>query len=223
MKKLVKSIVIIVIISIANFGYSQSEIKVRFIGNCGLHFTDGKTNVFVDFPYKSGAHNYMEYDNSQLFNIAKNSIFIFTHRHSDHYSKKLVKLMKKKYKGKVYGNWNVKQLYELNNSIKDFTIKAIKTLHKFTFKHYSYLITWHGKKIYITGDTGSLDRLSKIKNIDWVFTNPWLLMNAQNEKIKIDAKKIAIYHLYPNQKINGITPDNVRVLKNENEIIQIEY
>ena len=224
MKKVIKSILVIVFIFITNFGYSQTnEIKVRFIGNCGLYFTDGNTNIYVDFPYKSGAHKYMEYDKSQLDNITDNSIFIFTHRHKDHYSKKLVKQMKKKYKGRIYGNWNVKKLDELNNSINEFTIRAIKTPHRFTFKHYSYLITWHGKNIYITGDTGSLDEVSKIKNIDWIFTNPWLYMNAQKEKITIDAKMFAIYHLYPDQKINGKIPNNLKILKTENETIEIQY
>jgi len=224
MKKIIKSILVIVFIFITNSGYSQTnEIKVRFIGNCGLHFTDGNTSIYLDFPYKSGAHNYMEYDKSQLDSITDNSIFIFTHRHKDHYSKKLVKQMKKKHKGRIFGNWNVKKLDELNNSISEFTIRAIKTSHSFALKHYSYLITWHGKNIYITGDTGSLDEVSKIKNIDLIFTNPWLYMNAQDEKITIDAKIFALYHLYPDQTINGEIPDNLKVLKTENETIEIQY
>lgn len=48
-----------------------NEITIRFIGNCGMYFTDGTTNFYVDFPYKSGAHNYMEYDSSELDNIKK--------------------------------------------------------------------------------------------------------------------------------------------------------
>jgi len=223
-KKVMKSKFIVVIILITNFVYGQTnEIKIKFIGNCGLHLTDGNTSIYIDFPYKSGAHNYMKYDNAQFDSIIDNSIFIFTHRHKDHYSKKLVKQMKRKFKGKIYGNWNVKQLNELNNTINEFTIKAIKTPHRFTFKHYSYLITWHGKKIYISGDTGSLDEISKIKNIDWCFINPWLFMNAQDEKITIDTKIFALYHLYPDQKINGKIPDYLKVLKTENEIFKMKY
>ena len=62
-----KLIIIIVIILISNYGYSQTnKITVKFIGNCGLYLTDGNLNIYIDFPYKSGAHNYMEYDKSEI-------------------------------------------------------------------------------------------------------------------------------------------------------------
>jgi len=217
-----KIFVIITLIFFMNFGYSQTdEIKIKFIGNCGMYLTDGNINLYVDFPYKSGAHKYMKYDENQLYNISENSIFLFTHKHKDHYSKKLVRKMKKKYNGKIYDNWNVNKLDDLNNTLNNFSIKAIKTPHSFTFKHYSYLITWHNKKIYFTGDTGSLEAINGVKNIDWLFTNPWLFMNAKSKKIKIDTKMIGLYHLYPNQKIEGEIPKNMMILKKENEIITI--
>jgi L-ascorbate metabolism protein UlaG (beta-lactamase superfamily) len=215
---------IITLISIANSGFSQSnEIKIKFIGNCGLYLTDGNINVYVDFPYKSGAHKYMEYDKSELESIKDNAVFLFTHRHSDHYSKKLVKKIKKKFGGNVYGNWNADKLKELNDFANGFSIQAFKTSHMFTFKHYSYVITWHDKKIYISGDTGDLEAVSKLKDVDWAFVNPWLYMNAKSEKIKIDAKNFGMYHLYPNQKINGQIPGNLLILKNQGEIITIPY
>lgn len=152
--------------------------------------TDGNINLYVDFTYKSGAHRHIEYDESELKNIKENAVFLFTHRHSDHYLKKLVRKMKKEFAGYVYGNWNTDQLKELNNSTNDFSIQEFKTSYKFAFKHYSYLITWHGKKIYLSGHTGDLTEISKIKDIDWAFVNPWIYMNAENKKVKIDAKKI---------------------------------
>ena len=218
-----KAILFAFVFIIGNIGYSQTnEIKVRFIGNCGLYITDGNSNIYVDFPYKSGAHKYMEYGQSELDNIKDNPIFLFTHRHSDHYSKNLLKKVIKKFKGKVYGNWNISDLKELNSSIDDFSIKAIKTSHRFTFKHFSYVIVWHSKKILISGDTGDIEKLSKVKNIDWAFTNPWLFMN-QNKEVKLDTKMYAMYHLYPNQNINGEIPENLIILKNQNEIISIPY
>jgi L-ascorbate metabolism protein UlaG (beta-lactamase superfamily) len=225
MKKIfTKTLLLVTIICFANLGFSQSnEIKIKFIGNCGLYLTDGKINLYVDFPYKSGAHNYMKYDESELKNIKENAVFLFTHRHSDHYSKKLVRKMKKEFAGNVYGNWNADKLKELNSFTNDFSIQESKTSHKFTFKHYSYLITWHGKKIYLSGDTGDLEDLSKIKNIDWAFINPWIYMKAENEKVKIDAKNFGMYHLYPNQEINGEIPENLIILKKQGEIITIPY
>jgi L-ascorbate metabolism protein UlaG (beta-lactamase superfamily) len=214
------SFLIIILIVITNFGFSQTnEIKITFIGNAGLHITDGNTNLYVDFPYKSGAHKYMKYDKSILDSIKENSIFLFTHRHSDHYSKKLLK----KLNGKKYGNWNVSELVKLNDSIPNFSIQAFKTSHKFTFKHYSYLIIWHNKKIYINGDTGDVEPLSKIKNIDWAFVPYWILQNAKEDSIKIDAKNIGVYHLYPIQQITGTIPDNMIFLKEQNKVILISY
>lgn len=209
------------IVIISTLCYSQpAEIKIRFIGNCGMHMTDGQLNIYVDFPYKSGAHKYMEYNKSVLDSINDNSIFIFTHRHSDHYSKKLVKRLK----GKVYGNRNVQELEkELNTSFQEFSIQAFKTSHIFTLKHYSYLITWHNKKIYVNGDTGDVEPVSKIDAIDWVFAPFWLYSNAKKENITIHTKMYGIYHLYPTQVIGEGFPDSVHFLTKQNEVIEIPY
>lgn len=182
-------------------GFSQvSEIKIKFIGNCGLYMTDGVQNIYVDFPYKSGAYNYMEFDDAELDSIRDNSIFIFTHKHADHYSKKNLRKVLKKKKGQTYGPWNIDELLKLSESIPDFSIEAFKTEHKvfgFSFKHYSFLINWHGKRIYLSGDTGKTGAISKIANIDWAFIPYWLYKNAKDENVKIDAKMVGIYHLYP--------------------------
>ena len=218
-----KLLLIVLLLLISYFGFGQSnEIKIKFIGNCGLHMTDSKSNFYIDFPYKSGAHNYMEYDKSEIDSIKDNAIFIFTHHHADHYSNKILK----KLDGQKFDPWNIAQLEKLSESIPEFQIKAFKTDHTvfgISFKHYSYLITWHGKKIYLSGDTGDLEVLKNIRDIDWAFVNPWLYMNAKNEKVTIDAKKIAIYHLYPNQKIDGKIPENLLILKNQGEIIKVAF
>ncbi len=218
-----KFLLISTLICTSNFGFCHSSaIKIKFIGNCGLYLTDGNSNLYIDFPYKSGAYKYMEYDKSEIDSIKNNAIFIFTHRHADHYSKKILK----KLNGQKFDPWNVSKIEKLAESIPDFKIQAFKTKHKvfgISFKHYSYLITWHGKKIYISGDTGDLEDVSKIKDIDWAFVNPWLYMNSKNEKVKIDAKKFGIYHLYPDQKIDGEIPNNMEILKNQGEIIILPY
>src|SRR5690606_29901333 len=156
---------------------------------------------------------YMEYDEVELNNMQENPILLFTHRHADHYSKKLVKKIKKQFGAKAYGNWNIDKLQELNNVENEFSIQAIKTSHQFTFTHYSYIIIWHGKKIYISGDTGDLEEVSKLQDIDWAFMNPWLFMNAQNEKTTINTQMFGIYHLYPFQKLPEEVPENIVFLK----------
>jgi L-ascorbate metabolism protein UlaG (beta-lactamase superfamily) len=228
-----KILLIITVVWISNFGFSQSnEIKIKFIGNCGLHITDGESNFYIDFPYKQRAYRWMspsllKYDKSRVFgtynkseidSIKENAIFIFTHKHLDHYSKKILN----KLDGKIYNTWNVSELEKLSDSISDFNIQAFKTKHKVfgaSYKHYSYLITWHGKKIYISGDTNDFEHLSNIKDIDWAFVNFW----SQKEHSKIDAKNFGIYHLDPIQKVIGEIPDNFLILINQGEIIKIPF
>lgn len=212
---------IIIVFFISSFGYSQTnEIKVKFIGNCGLYLTDGNLNIYIDFPYKSGAHNYMEYDRSEIDNIKENPIFIFTHKHSDHYSRKLLK----KLNGKKYGSWNVSKLKELNSNNNSFSITSFKTKHRFCFNHYSYLITWHDKRIYISGDTEDADTIATISGIDWAFIPVWLLMDAKEKGIKLSTniKMIGIYHIGPN---DNITTDDSKfhLLDKQGKQIKIPY
>lgn len=206
-------------------GFSQSnEIRIKFIGNCGLYMTDGNLNVYVDFPYKSGAYNYMEYSRSELDSINDNSVFIFTHRHADHYSRKLLKRLN----GKVHGPWKVTKKRrldpaQLSDSVKDFSLQAFKTSHKFSFKHNSYLLTWHNKKIFITGDTEDAEPLSKAGRLDWVFAPFWIYTNAKEEQVTINTEMRGVYHLYPHQTIGEGFPPDMIFLKEQNRVISIPY
>lgn len=198
-----KIVVLITFCSIATFGFSQvAEIKFEFIGNCGFRMTDGIRDFYIDFPYKSGAYGYMEFDESDLDKVKENSIFIFTHTHADHYSKKNLKRVMKEKGGEKYGFFKISELEKLSKDIEGFEIKSFKTRHTFfgiPFKHYSFLITWHGKNIYISGDTTNPATIGQMKNIDLAFVPYWILNNAKEQKIEIDAKRFAIYHLYPSQ------------------------
>ena len=215
------------LILITNLGFSQTDkIKIEFIGNCGLYMTDGITNIYTDFPYKSGAHNYMEFDESELDSIKENSIFIFTHKHSDHYSKKNIKKVIKEKGGKKYGSWNIEELKNLKESVPNFSIQVFKTKHKWSSKHYSYLITWHDKKIFLSGDTESAETIGTVKNIDWAFVPYWILLDAKENDIKIDAEMFGVYHLatvqIPSAKENYDEIDNIKPMVEQGEVFYIE-
>jgi len=83
-------------LTLGNVCIAQDKLHIKFIGNCGLHLSDDATNIYTDFPYKSGAFGYMKYSNVELDSIEANSVFIFTHKHADHYSKKIVRTLLKK-------------------------------------------------------------------------------------------------------------------------------
>ncbi|WP_299118956.1 hypothetical protein [uncultured Winogradskyella sp.] len=212
---------------IATLGFSQSkEITIQFLGNCGLYITDGTTNIYTDFPYKSGAHGYMEFDESQLDSIKDNSIFIFTHKHSDHYSEKNIKKVIKEKGGKKYGSWNIEALKNLEESLENFSVEVFKTKHKWSPNHYSYLITWHDKRIFLSGDTESAETIGTLKNMDWAFVPYWVLLDAKENDIKIDAKMFGVYHLatvqIPSAKEKYDDLDNIKPMVEKGEKIILE-
>jgi len=164
MKHLLKFVCFLTLVSVSVVASGQTnEIKIRFIGNCGLYMTDGNSNIYIDFPYKSGAYNLMEYDLSELDSVKTNPIFIYTHKHADHFSGKLVKKLVKNLGGEIYSPWNIKELLKLNDRITDFTIEVFKTKHRYSINHYSYLITWHNKKLFISGDTEQAETIAAFK------------------------------------------------------------
>jgi len=199
----------------------ENKITIRFIGNCGLHMTDGTTNIYTDFPYKSGAYGYMKFNTSELERIKKNSIFIFTHMHADHYSGKNMRSILKEKGGKKFTPRRMKKLKKHAKQIPDFDIQIIRTKHRFSLKHASYLITWHGKKIFLSGDTESAQTAGELKDIDWAFIPSWILLDAKEKNIQIDARHKAVYHLYPNQKTNP--KKNTIFLDKTGETISIPF
>lgn len=208
----------------SNLGFSQSnEIKIQFLGNCGLYLTDGTMNVYVDFPYKSGAFNYMEFDRATLDSIRENSIFIFTHKHPDHYSGKNMRKTLREKGGQKYGKWNIDQLTQLSNPTGDFSVQALQTKHRFSFKHYSYLLTWHGKKIYFSGDTETTDTVLTMQDLDWAFVPYWIAMEVNEQNVSIDTKMVGVYHFYPNTQITNSSPDKIKTLDKQGERIVIPY
>lgn len=203
-------------------GITQSnEIKIKFIGNCGLHMTDGELNIYSDFPYKSGAYGYMNFDESELDSIKENSIFLFTHKHADHYSGKNMRRTLRKKGGQKFGPSNIKKLKEFAKINPDFEIETFKTKHRFSFNHYSYLITWHGKRIFLSGDTESAETIGEIKKMDIAFLPTWILNDAHEKKITIDANKIGVYHLYPTEEVVGNLPEHLIILKDQNFVISV--
>jgi hypothetical protein len=131
-------------------------------------------------------------------------------------------------KGQTFGPWNIPELEKLGDSLPEFNIEAFKTEHKvfgISFKHYSYLITWHGKKIYLSGDTTDPETIGNVKDIDWAFVPYWILKYAKEEGIEIDAKMFAVYHLYPEQipsaKENWDAVKNIKPMVSQGEVFSL--
>lgn len=205
-------------------GLTQTnEIKIKFIGNCGLHLTDGTLNIYVDFPYKSGFYNYMEYDSDELDSIRENSIFLFTHKHPDHYSVKNMRKTLRKKKGHKYGKWNLKKLQMLSDTTADFTIQAFETEHSLSCKHQSYLITWHGKRFYFSGDEESPDFALTMTDLDWAFVPYWLVTQLNERKQELNTKMLGVYHFYPIMQTSNSRPDRIKLFVTQGEVVTVPY
>lgn len=225
--KYIRATLIIAVTFVAGSGFSQSAaIKIRFIGNCGLHMTDGNLDVYVDFPYKSGAYGYMRYDVSELDSIAEDAVFIFTHKHKDHFSGKIMRRVLREKHGEKFTPWKTADLEKHARALPNFDIEVLKTKHSFSLRHRSYLITWHGKKIYLSGDTEHAEAIGEAGGIDWAFVPYWLLLDAQERGIEVDATKIGIYHIAPAQvpsaKEKWGNREKIHPFTTQGEIIEIE-
>ena len=171
-------------------------IQAQFIGNMAFAITDGKTVIYTDFPYESGAFGYMTYDFAKVPK-APGSLFLFTHGHKDHFDAGLLAKMD----GKIIAPPKVAATLPAARVIpfapkmtyRDITIEAFATPHG-DADHASYLVTWHGIRLYFTGDTDSADQLLAMKNLDYAFVSPWLLGSVAQKKARIDARTVICYH-----------------------------
>jgi len=215
------------IISIFSLAQQIGKIEVTFIGNCGFFMSDGNLNLYVDFPYKSGAYSCMAYDSGHLDSIRDHSIFLFTHGHADHYNRKLFRQTHQK----LYAPYPVRlwlsakrkyTLQELNDSMPNFQITEFVTKHKYSLKHYSYLVTWNNKRIFLSGDTETADRLCTMHDLDLVIAPTWAIQDANSRDLKIDTKKIIICHHRSREKIDNQSPKKI-IVPEQNQNITMDW
>jgi hypothetical protein len=81
-------------------------------------------------------------------------------------------------------------------------IERIETPHA-NIGHYSYIVTWHGRRLYFSGDTESTDSLAAAKRLDAAFISPWIYQSIIKKGIRIDAKRVVIYHHQSGERVPG--------------------
>jgi L-ascorbate metabolism protein UlaG (beta-lactamase superfamily) len=79
-------------------------------------------------------------------------------------------------------------------------IDAIETPHA-NIGHYSYVVEWHGRRLYFSGDTESPDHLIALKGLDVAFVSPWLYRAVLKTGARVDAKRVIIYHHMPGEAV----------------------
>jgi L-ascorbate metabolism protein UlaG (beta-lactamase superfamily) len=188
---------------LASIAHSR-ELAIQFIANMGVKITDGKTSLYSDFPFESGAFGYMKYDPKFLKNDS-DSFSLITHLHRDHWAKELFD----RSNWKLIAPPGIQKTVDASRIIpfsplmkyKNIIIEAFSTPHGNLPEHYSYLVTWEGNRLYFTGDTESTDQLLKMKDLDAAFVSPWLIAEIAKRNQRIDTKKLIVYHHTEEERI----------------------
>lgn len=183
--------------------YSQN-IAIKYIGNCAYRIQLDSVEIFTDFPYKSGAYGYLEYDMDSVDLNKPNQYLLFTHQHKDHYSGKLVR---KSGVHKITPRMPKRKRDKLIKGLSDkygIQVKAFKTGHRYSMKHRSWAIEWKGKKIFLFGDTENdfPDYLNS-NQIDLLFITGWQIPKLKLQNQEYVIKNIVVYHLRPQHSGNN--------------------
>jgi len=187
--------------------------------------SDGKTTLFTDFPYEPGAFGYMRYDFAAVHQPAPgDSLCLITHGHRDHFDASLFA----KTSAKIVAPPTLASTLPADRVLpfsakivyRDLTIEPIRTPHG-DIEHFSYLVTWHGRRLYFTGDTDRYDDLVSRHGLDDAFVSPWLLAAIVRNGKSIDARRVIVYHHKPDEAIARL-PSAFVVVPRQGETIALE-
>ena len=176
---------------------AAKQLHFQFIGNEAFLITDGKTSLFSDFPYTPGAFGYMNYDFATAAQGVENGLCLITHGHADHFDAKLFAATKFAVIAPpaVLASLDTprKIPFAQEMSYRGIRVRALPTPHG-DIQHYSYLVLWHGRKLYFAGDTGDIDELSRQTGLDVAFVTPWQLRAMKEHGKHIAARRVVVYH-----------------------------
>jgi L-ascorbate metabolism protein UlaG (beta-lactamase superfamily) len=197
---------LVALVLLAGTVAQAGELTITFVGNMAFHITDGKTTLLSDFPYTSGAFGYMAYDMEEIPKV-KDGVCLITHFHSDHWNSRLFRDMD----AKIIAPPGMTKRLEQERVVpftadkpihyKGISVEAIEMPHKLAPQHYSYLVTWHGLRLYFTGDTETPADILKQEDIDVMFLPPWLVRTIERQHLTLDAKQLVVYHQKIGEKI----------------------
>ena len=195
------AVIFVIAISVSSSAQSQ-ELSFRFIGNMAFEITDGKTVLYTDFPYTSGSFGYMAYESSEVKPV-ENALCLITHPHADHWNADLFSKMNAALIAppETLKKVNSEKKIPFSNVMeyKDLRIEAFSTPH--AGEHYSYIVTWHGLRLFFSGDTEDPWLLLASKELDVAFVSPWLLSSVKEQGKTIDARKVVVYHHAAGEKV----------------------
>jgi L-ascorbate metabolism protein UlaG (beta-lactamase superfamily) len=184
---------------------SPRTLEAHFIGNMAWAITDGAFTLMSDFPYDSGAvRGTMTFDTSEVRSSTKETLSLITHRHGDHWSPTLF----------ARTGWKIVAPADVTSGVAPdrvvplsvrfpygpLVIDPIETPHA-NIGHFSYVVRWHDRRLYFSGDTESPTHLIALKDLDVAFVSPWLHRAVLKAGARIDAKRVVIYHHMPGESV----------------------
>jgi L-ascorbate metabolism protein UlaG (beta-lactamase superfamily) len=182
----------------------RPALEARFIGNMAFAISDGAVTLFSDFPYESGYSRYMTYPSSEIRSSTPNTLSLITHRHGDHWTPTLFANTSWQVAGPadVVSTLPAARVLPLapGATFGPLHIEPIKTPHA-NIGHFSYVVTWHGRRLYFSGDTESADHLMALANLDVAFVSPWLYRSVWKRAQRVDARLVVIYHHEAGQSV----------------------
>ena len=181
-------------------------LTATFIGNEAWHITDGDYTLMTDFPYQSGYSRYMTWEWSGVPPVKDPAklLLVTTHQHRDHFAAELFQRLNP---GAVIGPATVRAAAPTKGTAPaadarfgPIRVEPIETPHA-DLEHYSYVIEWHGVRIYLPGDTEEARSLIEAKNLDVAFVTPWMLRAAERAGARIDARRVIVVHHEAGQNV----------------------
>jgi Beta-lactamase superfamily domain len=186
-------------------GQERAALQARFIGQMAFAITDGSVTIVTDFPYQIGYVDAPAYSPKELSG-GPSTLALVTHKHLDHWEPTLFAKTTWKVAGPddVVSGLPADRVVALKGTttLGPVQIEPLETPHA-RIGHYSYIVTWQGKRLYFSGDTDDGRSLILAKNLDAAFVFPWLYRIVMRAGSRIDAKRVVIYHHEAGQQIPG--------------------
>ena len=185
--------------------------EITFIANCGLLIEAGGIKILVDAPYKGGVDGLSDMPKaleSQIMDGASPfdhiDYMLFTHKHPDHYSEKLLNdyLTKHVIKQVILPGKDIESgVLSLSDSLRLYIYSTAHLGKEFAgVQHFCYVLESGGEAIFISADVDYVTTDFSFLNqhrISAAFVNPLMfhmLLRLPNLK-NIHADKFVIYHL----------------------------
>ena len=173
------------------------ELEFRFIGNDGFEISDGSSTILVDFPYRSGAFGYMTFDSSEL-EARDHALCLFTHRHDDHFDPDALAGIGCSVAGPAEVLAKVDERLHLSGGptwrFGEAEITCLDTEHS-DVDHCSYVIRWHDRSIFISGDVEELSGLYGLQEpLDIIIISSWLVPHESQIRERFPDAEIVLSH-----------------------------